>query len=442
MSAWFVMALVAMPDAAIGQAAASDPVIKLRPPVVTEERTSRLLEKRPDVVLRWNEAALKAIRAERTPPPLAARNLAIVHAAIYDAVNAVFQTHQPYLVDLRALPGTSPEAAATSAAYQCLVWLYPKQKKTFDDAYIQCQLEIPAGFGKDSGVQLGEFVAGKVLEARARDNADFAGKHVTRRFPGLWQPTPPTFAQPTLPGWGHLTPFAIREGTQPRPPGPPALTSSHYTTAYREVLTLGGKDSPTRTPEQTEIARFWADDAGTSTPPGHWNRIAQDVVLAKESSLMENARLLALLNFSLADAGLLCWVIKFHHDCWRPITGIQLAHEDGNPDTVADPHWEPLLQTPPFPAYTSGHSTFSGAASRVLSKFYGRDEFTFDSTSEGLPGVRRSFVRFSQAAEEAGRSRIYGGIHWEFDNVDGLAMGRSLADHVCRHFLLPRSGIK
>lgn len=436
MSSWLIIPVV-MGGELLGQAGPGDPIVRLRPPIRWDETATSPTSTKADVVIRWNEATLSAIRAERTPPPMAARNLAIVHAAIYDAVNAVFQSHHPYLVDIRADAGTSPEAAATSAAYHCLIRLYPRQKVHFDGLYAKCLTEITDVTAKQSGRGLGEFVAGKVLEARARDNADMPGKFVPRKGPGLWQPTLPGYQAALLPMWGHLQPFAIKEGTQPRPPGPPPLNSAVYTAAYRDVKILGAKDSLARTPEQTDIARFWADDAGTSTPPGHWNRIAQDVVLAKGSSLMENARLFALLNFSLADAGLLCWVIKFHHECWRPVTGIRLADEDGNPETDPDPNWEPLLQTPPFPAYTSGHSTFSGAASRLLAKFYGSDEFAFETTSEGLPGVKRSFRRFSQAAEEAGRSRIYGGIHWEFDNSDGLMMGRAIGDYVCRHYLLP-----
>jgi len=436
MSPNILIALLTTASSSVGQS--SPDLIRERPPVITEGRTSRYPERRPDVVLRWNEATLKAIRVEKTPPPVAARNLAIVHAAICDAVNAVYRTHRPYLVDIQAEPGTSAEAAATSAAYQCLTYLYPSGKRLFDDTYIVCQREIADADARERGMRLGEYVAAKILAVRARDNSDSPGKHSWRRLPGVWQPTLPDYREALLPGWGQVTPFAIRPGTQPRPPGPPSLDSAAYARAYQEVKILGGKDSPIRTPDQTQIAHFWIDDVGTSTPPGHWNRIAQDVALAKGGSLAENARLFALLNFSLADAGLLCWVIKFHHEFWRPVTGIRLAAEDGNPDTDPDPDWEPLVRTPPFPAYTSGHSTFSGAASRVLEKFYGSDTFSFETTSEGLPGVRRSFARFSQAAEEAGRSRIYGGIHWEFDNADGLAMGRALADFVCRQQLLPQ----
>ncbi len=207
-------------------------------------------------------------------------------------------------------------------------------------------------------------------------------------------------------------------------PGPPALNSAAYTAAFREVKALGGRQGSRRTEDQTQIALFWADIAGTATPPGHWNEIAQTVARQRGITLAENARLFALLNMSLADAGVYCWIIKFNYGFWRPITAIQRADEDGNPDTDADASWEPLIETPPFPSYTSGHSTFSGAAAAVLASFFGTDRVRFTSNSDGLPGVTRTFDGFWAAAEEAGMSRIYGGIHWQFDNTDGLTAGR------------------
>jgi hypothetical protein len=437
MSTWFFLAVVTLGENAPAQ---------VGPPAVKDEHRVRLLPpvpdetapRKPDVVLRWNEALLHAVKMDGTAPPLAARNMAIVNVAVFEAVNAIYRTHQPYLTDVRPLTGASPSAAAATAAHRTLTSLYPKQRKTFDDLLRVCLAEAADPLSRDAGMALGEFVADKVLERRAQDVLCFGGKHAPARAAGIWEPTGPAFGEALLPDWVKLTPFCIREGCLPRPPGPPPLGSAAYTAAFREVHALGGKASPHRTPEQTEIARFWADGEGTSTPPGHWNRIARDVAQARGTSLEENARLFALLNLSLADAGLACWIIKFHHNVWRPLTGIRRADEDGNPDTPSDRDWEPLLTTPPFPAYTSGHSTFSGAAATVLAKFFGSDEVRFETTSEGLPGVRRSFTRFSTAAEEAGKSRVYGGIHWEFDNRDGLANGRALGEHVIRHYLLPR----
>jgi hypothetical protein len=392
---------------------------------------------RPDVVIRWNRVTLEAIRAGRTPPPLAARNLAMVHVAIYDAVNAIYRTHEIYRVRAVAAVGTSPEAAAAAAAYHVLAALYPRQREAFDAALRSSLADVPPGRARDDGLDLGRFVAEQIVAWRQDDGADRKGRHVPRRVPGLWRPTPAGFRDALLPDWGDATPFAIRKGTQLCPFGPPRLTAHAYTAAYREVKLLGGRRSTARTADQTQIAYFWADGQATVTPPGHWNVIAQDVARQRGNSLAENARLFAALNISLADAGILCWVIKFTYDFWRPVTAIQLADEGGNPDTTPDPDWMSLLETPPFPSYTSGHSTFSGAAAAVLAYHFGTDKVGFTATSEGVPGVTRSFRGFWQAAEEAGQSRIYGGIHWQFDNLDGLAVGRHLGDYVCRNFLRP-----
>jgi membrane-associated phospholipid phosphatase len=407
------------------------PPVRLFPPDLPPEKLGRR-----DPVLRWNDVTLEAIRAAHTPPPLAARNLAMVHVAVYDAVNAIYRTHRVYRVQADPAPGSSPEAAAASAAYHVLAALYPRQREAFDAALRSSLAELPGDKSRDDGVDLGRFVAGQVVAWRRDDGSDRPGAHRPRVRPGLWRPTPAAFRDALLPGWGDVTPFAIRKGTQYCPYGPPEMTSKAYTAAFREVKLLGGRHSTARTADQTQIAYFWADGDGTVTPPGHWNQIAQAVARQRGNTLMENARLFAALNISLADAGILCWVIKFTYDFWRPVTAIQRADEDGNPDTEPDPDWAPLLETPPFPSYTSGHSTFSGAAAAVLADHFG-DKVSFTVTSQGVPGATRSFRSFWAAAEEAGQSRIYGGIHYQFDNLDGLAMGRHLGRYVCRDFLQP-----
>jgi membrane-associated phospholipid phosphatase len=408
-----------------------------RPPVV-EEHVFPSLRGKGEMVLWWNELVLGAVRADRTSPPHATRNLALVHAAVYDAVNAVHRTHAPYLVDARPPAGTSPEAAAAAAAHRVLVALYPRQTGRFDAALTACLVDVPAGRARDEGLRLGRFVADKVLDWRSGDRAAEAGEHSPRAGVGAWRPTAPGFKPALLPAWGKVRPFGIRDPGKFRVPPPPALGSAAYAAAFREVRALGARGSVTRTAEQTEIARFWADDPGTATPPGHWNQIAQDVARARGLTLAESARLFALLNISLADAAIVCWWCKFTFDFWRPIAAIREADANGSPEAPADPGWTPLLTTPPFPAYTSGHSTFSGAAAAVLADFFGTDRVRFEATSEGLPGVRRRFASFSAAAAEAGQSRIYGGIHWQFDNVQGLANGRAVGEHVNRNLLQPR----
>lgn len=388
-----------------------------------------------DVVLWWNQIALHAVRVERTPPPLAARNLACVHAAIYDAVNAIYQTHEVYYVSVAALPGASPEAAAAAAACQCLTDLYPRLKPLFDREFAACNAWFPRSDATQKGADLGIFVAKRLMAWRHGDGSGNTINYCPKAKIGFWQLTPPRFESALLPGWGRVTAFAYKGGGYLQPAGLPKLTSAAYTQAFQEVKALGGRYNSVRTPEQTLIALFWADIEGTATPPGHWNEIAQTVARARGNTLAENARLFALLNLSLADAGIWCWIIKFTNEFWRPVTAIRAADQDGNPHTTADPTWTPLLDTPPFPAHTSGHSTFSAAASTVLADFFGTDKVVFKATSEGVPGVSRVFSSFSAAAEEAGKSRIYGGIHWNFDNVDGLATGRFLGRHISQHYL-------
>ena len=247
--------------------------------------------------------------------------------------------------------------------------------------------------------------------------------------PGTWRPTPPRLDAPLLPQWATVRPFVLASPRQFRPPGPPGLGSRAWADAYDEVKAIGRADGASRTAEQTQIARLWADGMGTYTPPGHWNQIAAQVAQDAGNGLTANARLFAALNLALADAAIACWDAKYAYRFWRPVTAIGAADTDGHPDTEADPSWAPLLTTPNFPEYISGHSTFSGAAEVVLSSFFGPD-VAFSTSSAGLPGVTRSYTSFGAAAEEAALSRLYAGIHFRFSNQDGLATGRAVARHV------------
>ncbi len=392
---------------------------------------------RRDVVLVWNDVLLKAVKTDRTPPPRAARNMAIVHVAIYDAVNAIEGTHRAYWAETRPSRAASVEAAAAVAAHRTLLELYPRQVEQFDMALDASLESVPEGPAKQAGIRLGQQVAEQILEWRADDGSRRRVRFTPRPTPGLWRPTPPGHRAALLPQWRYVTPFAVSDVSRFLPATPPVLTSAAYTEGLREVKELGGRDSGRRTAEQTLIAWFWDDGEGTVTPPGHWNQIAQTVSRQRGLTIAENARLFALLNISMADAAILCWEGKFGFNYWRPITAIREADLDDNPDTAAERDWDSLLTTPPFPSYPSGHSTFSGAAATALARFFGTDAVRFTIGSEGLPGVTRHFPGFWAAAQEAGRSRIYGGIHYEFDNREGLRTGRELADYIAKRFLLP-----
>jgi hypothetical protein len=392
---------------------------------------------RADVVIDWDNVLIDVIRKDRTPPPKASRAMAAVHVAVFDAVVGILGGYSPYHVTESAPADASPEAAAVAAAHQTLEELFPAQQATFDVALAASLGAIPDGAAKTAGVTWGRSVADRILALRANDrSADAVDAYIP--LGGLWwTPTPPSFAPAAMPNWPDVTPWCMTKGSQFRQEGPPPPGSAEYTAAFREVYRFGRSVNSGRTAEQTQIAAFWADGTGTATPPGHWLLIAQEVAKQRQLTLLENARLFALLSLAVADAAIVSWDHKYYYNHWRPVTGIQRAELDSNPDTIADPEWTPLILTPPFPAYSSGHSTFSGAAARILELFTGSDAASFTTTSDGLRGVQRSFVSFSQAAEEAGQSRIYGGIHWQYDNKAGLSSGRRLAEHVFFSFLTP-----
>ena len=390
-----------------------------------------------DPVLRWNSILLDSIRAQKTPPPYAARNMAIVHIAIYDAVNAIDGGYDGYLTQRNGPQNGSEAAAAAQAAHDTLAALYPTRKAIFDAALVWSLAQVPDGSAENKGIAVGRNAARQILAERQDDGADSVVFYTPGTGPDDWQPTPPAFAPALLPQWPDVTPFALESGDQFRPSAPPSMTSDEFTAAFNRVKAIGAADSATRTAEQTQIALFWADGAGTATPPGHWNLIARDVAQAQHNTLPQNARLFALLNIALADAGIVSWDAKYTFNFCRPVTAIRNTADDGNPATSADSTWTPLISTPPFPSYTSGHSTFSAAAAAVLAGFFGTDKITFTTASENPAATSRTFTSFSQAAAEAGISRIYGGIHWDFDNTAGLASGKLVGQYVFSHLLKP-----
>jgi membrane-associated phospholipid phosphatase len=391
-----------------------------------------------DIVTDWNETALLAIKTDKTPPPTASRALAILHTAIYDAVNVITRTHEPYLVTGEPRGEASVEAAASAAAHLVLVQLYPAQQATFDAAYNNALAAMGDEPKQRAGIAWGELVAKTILADRANDGSAEVVTYIPGNRPGDWQPTFPAFASALLPQWPGVRPFAMNSGSQFRPPFPPSLTSAVYAFDFNLTKQLGSKDSRSRTAEQTAIALFWADGAGTVTPPGHWNVIARDVASQRGNTIEQNARLFALLNIAEADAAIIAWDCKYAYNSWRPITAIHAAELDGNSATDPDLAWTSLLVNPPFPEYISGHSTFSAAAATVLKAFFGADNIPFMATSEGLPGTSRRFNSFWEAAAEAGISRIFGGIHFMSANQQGLLCGTRLGAYVMDNFLEER----
>jgi membrane-associated phospholipid phosphatase len=398
---------------------------------------STVLRSFADPVTEWNAMMLDAIRAESTPAPLAARNLAILHASVFDAVNSISKVFQPYATCVEVPPGTSAEAAALSAGYNCAAYLYPSQAAVFNSSLASYLANTADTQSRSNGLYVGQQIALSLLSARQSDGASTTATYIPSFEPGAWQRTPPFFRPPDLPQWPEVTPFALTNGAQFRPAGPPALTSSQYARDYNLTMDFGALNSTNRTAEQTLVAKFWSDFNNTVTPPGHWNAVAENISTNLGFSLLQNARLFALLNLAMADAGIAAWDAKYAYNFWRPVTAIHQGEIDGNPDTLSDTNWVPLLTTPPFPEYVSGHSTFSGAASTVLASVLGTNDVSFSVGSDALPGLIRSYTNLSVAAEEIGMSRIYAGIHFLSADLDGLATGRAIGNYVWQNFLVP-----
>jgi membrane-associated phospholipid phosphatase len=357
--------------------------------------------------------------------------MAMMHTAVFDAVNAANAgPYRSFSLGQQAASGPADaQVAAAIAAHRVLVEAFPSRVAEFDQLLRGQIANMPNTAATVRGTELGLAAANAVLARRANDNA-FAAQapYVPGGGIGDYVPNPSNPADPILRNWPSVTPWTLDRGDQFRPDAPPSVGSAEYAAAYNEVKALGGVNSLIRTADQTQIAEFWADGAGTATPPGHWLRIASNIAFEKGQSTPDNARMFALLAVSVADAAIVSWDAKNFYDYWRPVTGIRVGNSDSNPLTVGDDFWTPLIATPPHQSYTSGHSTFSAAAARALGLFFGSDAMAFCSNQDMVPGVQRCFTSFSQAAAEAGMSRIYGGIHWQFDNQAGLASGAKVAE--------------
>jgi hypothetical protein len=319
--------------------------------------------------------------------------------------------------------------------------LYPSFDARTEDLYLFHERDFPPGPPGADGVTVGLTAARGILAERGADGSSTQVPYIPSNEPGQWRRTPPFYRPPLDPHWRYVKLFAIPETEPFVPPPPPALTSEEYARDFNQVKILGERNSPVRTAEQSLIAVFWSDFSYTAMPPGHWHEIAATIAAPAGLSLPETARLFALLSLAQADAGIVCWETKYRYNFWRPVTAIQRADEDGNPDTAADPAWDHYLVAPNFPEYTSGHSTFSKASAEVLTWFFGTDAVTFTATSDSLPGVTRTFDSLAACANEVGMSRIYGGIHFEFANREGKRCGANIAHHVVANYLLPHAAL-
>ena len=389
-----------------------------------------------DAVTDWNAIAVQATVTGARPGATGVLDIAMVQAAVYDAVQAIDGRFKPYHVEIPNAFG-SPAAAAAKAAHDVLVSRFPAQTASLDLTYHQ-YLANHFLAENDPGVSVGATAAAGIIALRANDGSfpvPAPPPFIGGTDPGVWRPTPPANAPMLAPWLASVTPFTLKSPSQYRPQPPPALTSPEYTRAYNEVKEIGSLNSTTRTAEQTDLANFW-----NANYPVFWNKAFRDIATAHVDNIGDSARLFALADMAMADALITAWDSKLTFVFWRPITAIQLGDTDGNPRTAGDPTWAPLIVTPPYPDYTSGANNVTGAATRALALFFGTDEMTIQLTTTNTgPTIQdtRTYNRFSDVAEDVVNARIYEGIHFRFADEDARKQGRHVAQWAFGHFLQP-----
>lgn len=411
-------------------------------------------------VFEWNEAAFRVTVAGGQNPLVLSRAVAMMHLAVHDALNALDRRYEPYLHDVdpaQPVTAEAADAAIAAAAHTVLAGIVPswgteeqrgQAMSLLEQAYAQALGKVAEGEARQRGLAVGMAAGRAMLEARKADGSTVRPAYAPRQGAGRWRPHPnpvpanPPIPNPTLaagnwpallPQWATLVPFTMVTAWQFRLPGPPDLASAAYARDFDEVKRLGGTASTERTEEQAAIARYWYEGS-----PQGWSRIARIVAAERGLDAWESARLLALVNATIADGYIAGADTRYHFDFWRPVTAIREAAEDGNNATVADPSWNSYLNTPPLPDYPSTHSVAGGAAAVVLARFFGDDAIAFTMTSgPPFPGMTRSFRSFSEAARENGDSRVYAGVHFRTACVDGVALGERIGRRAFSHFLRP-----
>jgi PAP2 superfamily len=390
-------------------------------------------------VAQWNEHATQAVAAFAATDPVGggiapfveSRLYAMAFIGMHDALNAIDPRYEPYLSKISA-PDASPDAAVATVVHDVFLSQFPPSTQQMDAAYATALSSIADGTAKTEGIALGKRVAADIIAARIGDGSDQAnGAYVPGTRAGDYQFTPPFDGPPfnglvAGPKWGSVKPFGMTLGSQFRAPAPYRVTDASYTKDFNEVKALGDTNSTTRTPDQSQLGKFWVE----SSPAG-WNRIALAVAASQKLNGWEQARLHALNQMALADSYIASWDSKFFYNFWRPITAIRLAATDGNPDTTADAVWVPFDPiTPPIPDYPSGHAAAGSASAAVLRGVLKRDDVTFDQTSATLAGVTRRFNSFGQAEAENGLSRIYVGYHFRLAVDEGKKQGKAIGELV------------
>lgn len=381
-----------------------------------------------DVITDWNEKASALVTAQQTPPQVAERVMAMVHVAMFDAVNSVDRRYRPYLVQLPAASTTSKEAAATAAG-TVLREPHPQAEGELTGSLAAYLSAVPDSDAKSLGVKLGEAVAMKILEARAKDGADAPDAYRPKTKPGVYVPT----AIPIAAAWPNVTPFALKAPAQFRPLSPVSLTSEQWAADYNEIKSLGARASTTRSPRQTEDARFWF-----AAGPVIYYPVVRQLALAKTSNVVDRARFLALVTVARADAVVAVLDAKYHYEFWRPITAIRNGDIDENPATEADPTWQPIADTLMHPEYPCAHCILSSSVASVTRTLFGNSDVPEISlTSPTAPGVTHRWTNMQAFADEVAQARISAGFHYRFSTRIGQQMGDKIGEYVVRNVMLP-----
>src|SRR6266513_214424 len=389
-----------------------------------------------DAVLDWNGYAADAIVGGASMP--AARGiirLAMVHVALYDAVNAIEgYPFTPYAVRPNVVTPASPEAATAAAAHDMLVALFPSQQADLDAKYAASLALIPDGPAKTNGISVGQQAAAGILLFRANDGRDAVVPYIPGSGPGVWVPTPPGFLPAQAPEVAYVRPFTMNSPSQFRAEPPPDLSSDTWARDYNETKSLGAAIGSTRTPEQTDLARFISYQ-----PMLQWNRVWRGISVSQRLNILDNARFFALLTTAGSDSIIACWDSKFFYNFWRPVTAIRAGDTDGNPQTDPDPNWIGVVVTPNHPEYPAAHGCFSGALCETLTFFFGTDNFSFtmDSLVPGLIEPVRHYTSFSQALQDILDARVYGGMHFRNSTQQGAIIGKQVSHFATRHFFQP-----
>ncbi len=382
-----------------------------------------------DVISEWNQIALVGTTAARQLPPDATRTMALVHLAMFEAVNAVQQRYAPYAFKGRAPAGASAEAAAAAAARSVLLRLFPDQRQEVEASYAASLAQVGDGPGRVAGVALGEQVAAQCLALRASDGTEAPNTYRPVTAPGVYVPT----TLPLASQWATVTPWFMNASAQFRPGPPPALASREWARDYNESKGLGASQSLSRTPEQTEVARFW-----TITGPASWNPVVRSLVTSGRLSLLESARLFALVNMAATDALIAVFDAKYAFAFWRPITAIRNGDLDGNDATDREAGWLPLIDTPLHPEYPCAHCITSAAVGAVLEAQFGdRQVPPISMTSPTAPGVTRRWQRIRDYVHEVGNARIWGGVHYRTSTQVGDDLGRKIGELAVKSGLTP-----